>query len=166
MAEADRYRIPEVFADAHARGFGGFPLVPNSETLQGTDSGHPVAPQAYSHETILKRRAPNANKAATPSEIGALRDRAERVIATAKHTVQAVIGGMPVLLQTNSRHAANFWSRNWFLTETVVEEAHRRYGVPVVRMWCAIERRDPESAGAYYCPETRECVGTPTTTGR
>jgi hypothetical protein len=160
MTEAARYRIPEIFIEAHARGFGGLPLAPNPDGLQDPQSGREVAPAAYSHETILKRRAPNANKAATPDEIAALRDRAERLLAaSSRYTVQAVVGGMPVTLQTNSRHAANFWARNWFLSDpSAVDEAHRRYGVPVVRMWCAIERRDPDSAGAYYCDQTRECV--------
>ncbi len=159
MAADDGYRIPDIFTAAHARGFGSLSLVPNPETLYDPVTGRPVAAEAYSHETVLKRRAPNANKAATRAEIEELKGRAERLLGASRHAVQAVIGGMPVLLQTNSRHAANFWSRNWFLTDRQdVEEASRRYGVPVVTMWCAIERRDPDSAGAYYCAETHECV--------
>jgi hypothetical protein len=161
MADAatEQYRIPTVFAEAHARGFAGLPLASNTDTLLDPATGRPVRPEAYSHETVLKRRAPNANKKATRAEIAELRARAEQAVGRAPHTVQAVIGGMPVLLQTNSYHAANFWSRNWFLAEReAVEEAGRRYGVPCVKMWCAIERRDPDSAGAYYCAETNECV--------
>ncbi|HEV8309344.1 MAG TPA: hypothetical protein VGW35_16925 [Methylomirabilota bacterium] len=159
MANAELYRIPGVFTEAHRRGFPGLPLVPNPEELLDPATGRPVAPGAYSHETVLKRRAPNANKQATRAEIQALKDRAERVVGPDRRVVQAVIGGMPVLLQTNSLHAANFWSRNWWLTDrSAVEEAGRRYDVPCVQMWCAIERRDPESAGAYYCAETNECV--------
>lgn len=160
MADStEEYRIPDVFTTAHARGFRGLPLAPNPDKLLDPETGRPVAPEAYSHETVLKRRAPNANKKATRAEIDELKARATRVLGPDPLTVQAVIGGMPVLLQTNSYHAANFWSRNWFLTEReAVEEAGRRFGVPCVRMWCAIERRDPESAGAYYCAETNECV--------
>jgi len=159
MAHAEQYRIPTVFSAAHAQGFAGFPLVPNPETLLDPASGRPVPPEAYSHETVLKRRAPNANKQASRSEITALKERAEHVLGRDRSTAQAVIGGMPAILQTNSQHAANFWSRNWFLTDrAAVEEAGGRYGIPCVRMWCAIERRDPDSAGAYYCAETNECV--------
>jgi hypothetical protein len=159
MPHTEPYRIPEVFVEAHARGFGGFPLVANPEALLDPATGRAVAPAAYSHETVLKRRAPNANKKATPEEIGALKERAERVLGRERRAVQAVIGGMPVFLQTNSLHAANFWSRNWFLTDRgAVEEATRRHGIPCVKMWCAIEGRDPDSAGAYYCAETNECV--------
>jgi hypothetical protein len=158
-ANAERYRIPDVFREAHARGFAGFPLAPNPETLLDPASGRRVAPKAYSHETVLKRRAPNANKQASRDEIAALKARAEAVLGSDRRTVQAVVGGMPVLLQTNSYHAANFWSRNWWLTEpSAVEEAGRRHGIPGIRMWCAIEQRDPDSAGAYYCAETNECV--------
>jgi hypothetical protein len=153
------YRIPAVFAAAHRAGFAGFPLVANPEILLDPATGRPVAPEAYSHETVLKRRAPNANKQATAAEIGELKAQAERVLGRDRYTVQAAIGGMPVLLQTNSRHAANFWGRNWFLTDrAAVEAAGQRHGIPCVRMWCAIERRDPDSAGAYYCAETNECV--------
>ncbi len=155
----ESYRIPSVFQDAHARGFPGLRLVANPDKLLDPATGQPVAPEAYSHETILKRRAPNANKRATVAEIAELRERAERALGPDAHTVQAVIGGMPVVLRTNSYHAANFWSRNWFLADrAAVGEASRRYGVPCVKMWCAIERRDPDSAGAYYCPDTNECV--------
>jgi hypothetical protein len=158
-AHAERYRAPDVFSEAHARGFAGFPLAPNPDTLLDSATGRPVAPEAYSHETVLKRRAPNANKQASRDEIAALKARAEAVLASGRRTVQAVVGGMPVLLETNSHHGANFWSRNWWLTDrAAVEEAGRRYGIPCIRMWCAIERRDPDSAGAYYCPETNECV--------
>ncbi len=158
MADADRYRIPDVFEAAHAHGFAGLPLAANPDKLLDGD-GRPVAPEAYSHETVLKRRAPNANKKATRAEIEELKARAGRVLGADPLVVQAVIGGMPVLLQTNSFHAANFWARNWFLTEReAVEEAIHRYDIPCVRMWCAIERRDPASAGAYYCAETNECV--------
>jgi hypothetical protein len=158
-ANTEQYRIPDVFVAAHARGFAGFPLLANPEVLLDSATGRPVAPEAYSHETVLKRRAPNANKKATRDEIAALKERAERVLGRERRTVQAVIGGMPVFLQTNSHHGANFWSRNWFLTDrAAVEEAGRRYGIPGVKMWCAIERRDPDSAGAYYCAETNECV--------
>ncbi len=67
-------------------------------------------------------------------EIGVLKERAERVLGRDRRAGQAVIGGMPVLLQTNSHHAANFWSRNWFLTDrTAVEEAGRRHGIPCVK---------------------------------
>jgi hypothetical protein len=158
MPHAETYRIPDVFVTAHARGFGGLPLVANPEALLDS-AGRRVPPAAYSHETVLKRRAPNANKQATREEIGALKERAERVLGRERRAVQAVIGGMPVFLQTNSHHAGNFWSRNWFLTDrAAVEEAGRRYDIPCVKMWCAIERRDPDSAGAYYCAETNECV--------
>jgi hypothetical protein len=158
-ANTEQYRVPPVFVEAHARGFGGLPVTPNPDRLLDSASGQPVAPEAYSHETVLKRRAPNANKKATPAEIAELRERAERALGRERLVVQAAIGGMPVLLQTNSRHAANFWSRNWFLTDRdAVAEAGRRYGIPCVKMWCAIERRDPDSAGAYYCAETNECV--------
>lgn len=63
------YRIPHVFVAAHARGFSGFPSLPNPETLFDPATGRPVSPEAYSHETVLKRRAPNANKCSgcTPS---------------------------------------------------------------------------------------------------
>ena len=159
MTAHDRYRIPEVFTEAHARGFGGLPLALNPETLADPATGRPMAPGAYSHATILKRRAPGANKRASRAEIDEWKARASRVLGADPDTVQAVIGGMPVLLQTNSIHAKNFWSRNWFLTERrAVEHAAGRYGVPTVRMWCAIEKRDPDSAGAYYCAETNECV--------
>ena len=162
MADAPKgesYRIPQVFTEAHERGFAGFPLAQNPEPLADPATGRRVSPGAYSHETVLKRRAPNANKRATPAEIGALKARAEAAIGRDPMTVQAVVGGMPVLLQTNSRHAANFWSRNWFLTDRpAVEAAGQRFGIPCVRMWCAIERRDPDAAGAYYCAETNECV--------
>jgi hypothetical protein len=158
-AKDTRYRIPDVFTEAHARGFAGFGLAPNPDKLVDPVMGQPVAPEAYSHETVLKRRAPNANKRATPGEIAELRARAERAIGGDPYVIQAAIGGMPALLQTNSYHAANFWSRNWFLAERdAVEDAGRRYGIPCVRMWCAIERRDPDAAGAYYCPETNEGV--------
>jgi hypothetical protein len=156
---SEGYRIPEVFARAHARGFAGFPLSPNPEDLLDPVTGRPVRPEAYSHGTILKRRAPGANKNATPDEIGALKERAARVLGRTPYRVQAVVGGMPVLLQTNSIHARNFWARNWFLTDReAVEAAQRRYGIPGVTMWCAIEKRDPDSAGAYYSFETHECV--------
>ena len=139
IANSEPYRIPEVFVAAHARGFDGFPLVANPTTLLDPATGRPVAPEAYSHETVLKRRAPNANKKATRAEIEALKERAERVLGRERRTVQAVIGGMPALLQTNSHHAANFWSRNWFLTDrAAVEAAGRRHGIPCVKMWCAI----------------------------
>jgi hypothetical protein len=157
--QSTQYRIPAVFAEAHARGFAGLALAPNPDKLVDPATGQPVAPEAYSHETILKRRAPNANKQASRREIAGLRARAERAVGVEPLSVQAVIGGMPALLQTNSFHAANFWSRNWFLADRdAVEDAGRRYGIPCVRMWCAIERQDPDSAGAYYCPETNECV--------
>jgi len=91
---AERYRIPQAFAEAHARGFAGLPLVPNADALLDPVTGRPVPPGAYSHETVRE----------------------------------------------------------------AIEEAGRRHGIPCVRMWCAIERRDPEAAGAYYCPETNECV--------
>jgi hypothetical protein len=158
-ASASTYRIPDVFTGAHAHGFPGFPLAANPETLLDPGTGRPVSPASYSHETVLKRRAPNANKQATRAEITELKERAERVLGRDRRVIQAAIGGMPVILQTNSHHAANFWSRNWFLTDQeAVEEAGRRHRIPCVRMWCAIEQRDPESAGAYYCAETNECV--------
>ncbi|MGH7266666.1 MAG: hypothetical protein ACREMB_17725 [Candidatus Rokuibacteriota bacterium] len=165
MAEAARsattepYRIPDVFRSAHDRGFTGLGLASNPDELLDPGTGRPVAPESYSQATILKRRAPNADKTATCTQLEALKSRAARVLGADPLVVQAVIGGMPALLQTNSRHAANFWSRNWFLSDReAVEEAGRRYGIPCVRMWCAIEERDPESAGAYYCAETNECV--------
>ncbi|PYM63113.1 MAG: hypothetical protein DMD79_09370 [Candidatus Rokuibacteriota bacterium] len=159
MPDADDYRIPEVFVQAHARGFAGLPLAENPDTLTDPETGRPVAPADYSHSTILKRRAPGANKQADPAEIGEWKARAERVLGSRRYSVPAVIGGMPVVLQTNSIHAKNFWSRNWFLTDgAAVEDAVRNHGVPVVRMWCAIAERDPGSAGAYYCGETNECV--------
>jgi hypothetical protein len=156
---AQRYRIPDVFTQAHARGFDALPLIANPEDLLDPETGRSVAPAAYSHSTILKRRAPGANKNASREEIGELKERAARVLGRQPYSVQAVIGGMPVLLQTNSIHARNFWSRNWFLTDrAAVERAQERYGIPVVTMWCAIEKRDPESAGAYYSRQTNECV--------
>ena len=159
MTDADHYRIPEVFTAAHARGFGGFRAAANPERLADPVSGRPVDPATYSHATILKRRAPGANKQARRAEIDEWKARAERVLGRDRHAVQAVIGGMPVLLQTNSLHARNFWSRNWFLADRAsVDDAAARYGVPVVKMWCAIDRPDPDSAGAYYCGETNECV--------
>ena len=159
MTDADHYRIPEVFTAAHARGFGGFRAAANPELLADPVSGRPVDPATYSHATILKRRAPGANKQARRAEIDEWKARAERVLGRDRHAVQAVIGGMPVLLQTNSLHARNFWSRNWFLADRAsVDDAAARYGVPVVKMWCAIDRPDPDSAGAYYCGETNECV--------
>ena len=159
MTDADPYRIPEVFTAAHARGFGGFRAAANPERLADPVSGRPVDPATYSHATILKRRAPGANKQAHRAEIDEWKARAERVLGRDRHAVQAVIGGMPVLLQTNSLHARNFWSRNWFLADRAsVDDAAARYGVPVVKMWCAIDRPDPDSAGAYYCGETNECV--------
>ena len=159
MTDADHYRIPEVFTAAHARGFGGFRAAANPERLADPVSGRPVDPATYSHATILKRRAPGANKQAHRAEIDEWKARAERVLGRDRHAVQAVIGGMPVLLQTNSLHARNFWSRNWFLADRAsVDDAAARYGVPVVKMWCAIDRPDPDSAGAYYCGETNECV--------
>jgi hypothetical protein len=159
MREPNGYRIPEVFTQAHARGFAGLPRVDNPDGLIDPATERPVPPERYSHSTILKRRAPGANKQASRAEIAEWKARAERVLGSRRYAIQAVIGGMPVLLQTNSIHDKNFWSRNWFLTDAAsVEEAATRYGVPLVRMWCAIENGDPDSAGAYYCGETNECV--------
>jgi hypothetical protein len=159
MTDVKGYRFPEVFDQARARGFEGFRLAPNPETLTDPATGRTIEPGAYSHATILKRRAPGANKQASRAEIDEWKARAERVLGRDRHAIQAVIGGMPVLLQTNSLHARNFWSRNWFLTErAAVEDAAARHGVPVVTMWCAIETPDPDTAGAYYCGETNECV--------
>lgn len=156
---APHYRIPDVFTEARGRGFAGFSPSQNPEDLLDPETGRAVRPAAYSHSTILKRRAPGANKNASPDEIGELKERAARVLGRQPYAVQAVIGGMPVLLQTNSIHARNFWSRNWFLTErAAVERARERYGVPSITMWCAIEKRDPDSAGAYYSAQTNECV--------
>lgn len=161
MAEASGYQIPEVFEEAHARGFAGFPLVPNPEELldpQAPDRA--LRPDRYSHETVLKRRAPNANREASRAEMEALKAKAEKVLTgSRRYEAQAIIGGMPIRLHTNSPHAYNFWRRNWWLTDPgAVDAAVERYGIAVIRMWCAIERRDPESAGAYYCRETNECV--------
>ncbi len=161
MAEQSRYQVPVVFEEAHARGFSGFTLAPNPEEL--LDPGRPdrtLRPERYSHETVLRRRAPNANRQASRGEIDALKAKAEQVLAGSnRYEVQAVIGGMPVRLRTNSPHAYNFWRRNWFLADpATVDAAADRYGIAMVRMWCAIERRDPETAGAYYCRETNECV--------
>lgn len=161
MAEASGYQIPEVFEEAHARGLAGFPLVPNpEELLDPQDPDRALRPERYSHETVLKRRAPNANRQASRAEIEALKAKAEKVLAgSRRYEAQAIIGGMPIRLHTSSPHAYNFWRRNWWLTDPgAVDAAVERYGIAVVRMWCAIERRDPESAGAYYCRETNECV--------
>jgi len=161
MKKSRGYEIPKVFEEAHARGFSGFPLAPNpEELLDPRDPDRTLRPERYSHETVLKRRAPNANRQASLAEIEALKAKAEQVLAGShRYEAQAVIGGMPVRLRTNSPHASNFWRRNWFLTDpAAVDAAAERYGVAVVRMWCALERRDPDSAGAYYCRETSECV--------
>lgn len=161
MVEQSRYQVPVVFEEAHARGFSGFTLAPNPEEL--LDPGRPdrtLRSERYSHETVLKRRAPNANRQASREEIDALKAKAEQVLAGSnRYEAQAIIGGMPVRLRTNSPHAYNFWRRNWFLTDPeTVDATAERYGIAVVWMWCAIERRDPDSAGAYYCRETSECV--------
>ncbi len=81
-AQDDQYRVPAVFAEAHARGFAGLALAPNPDKLVDPVTGQPVAPEAYHHETVLKRRAPNATKRASRSEIAELRARAERAIGS------------------------------------------------------------------------------------
>lgn len=54
-ATTEQYRVPPVFAEAHACGFAGLPLAPNPDTLLDPATGRPVASEAYSHETSGRR---------------------------------------------------------------------------------------------------------------
>lgn len=155
------YRPPQIFDEAVARGFAGFQVVhPQDELIDPTHPDRRVQPHAYTHQTIINGRTRHGNKACTPSQIEEWKARAEQVLQRGeRYEATAVIGGMPVLLQTNSPHLINFWRRNWYLTDgEQVREASERYAIPIVKLWAAVQERDPESARAFYCGETNEAV--------
>lgn len=157
----DGYQIPPVFVEAVGRGFSGFRRIENPSLL--IDPAQPdrsLSPSRYSHHTIINGRTPNSDKKCAPEKIQVWREKSEKVLSEGpRYRAVALIGGMPVLLTTNSIHAINFWQQNWYLGDPAeVEAAARRYGIPIVRMRAAVEEPDPKSAQAFYCRENNETV--------
>lgn len=157
------YQIPRIFEEAHKKGFSGFRLVRNPRVLHDPrGSCRTVQPGKYTHHTIINGRTPRAEKGMSWGQIQERVWLAEDVFQLARTwEYAAVIGGMPVILRTNSAHLANFWSRNWWQVDPAeVYEAQKRYGIPVVVMRAAIGSRDPQPdlAEAFYSRETNETV--------
>lgn len=151
------YKVPEVFVRP---GFDGFKLVRNQNLLID-ENENPVEPEDYAHTTIINGRTQNADKDLSPDKMESLVEYAEEVLKKGCWEQVALIGGMPVLLRTNSYHAINFWRWNWYLGD--MEEVRglcKTFNLPLVEMRCVLEEgvRDPAKSAAYYCKSLNRTV--------
>jgi hypothetical protein len=94
MTDVKGYRFPEVSTRLAREASGGSPRA-EPETLTDPATGRTIEPAAYSHATILKRRAPGATSEPAARRSDEWKARAERVLGRDRHAIQAVIGGMP-----------------------------------------------------------------------
>jgi hypothetical protein len=100
---------------------------------------------------VTQSRARVKGKKNTPaSEFNPLLERAKlSLLASGFSSMKADLNGVVVELSTNSRHQADFWSRNWWPAQASAP--------PKARIFSAIGVEDMEPS-AYYCPELRTAL--------
>lgn len=108
-------------------------------------------PGKYNHNTYLRRRSDVAEKPCSLERIEEKEENARAIFnGEAPYISFALINGIPTLLETNSAHMFNLWSRNWFILGTKI--LGKEYGnmskkleyakankLPLVRMVNAID---------------------------
>ncbi|MBI3590624.1 MAG: hypothetical protein HY094_04510 [Candidatus Melainabacteria bacterium] len=130
-------------------------------------------PGKYNHNTYLRRRSDIAEKPCSVERIKEKENKARKTFgSSAPYQSLALINGIPALLETNSPHMFNFWSRNWFvLGICVLGEEFGDYRkkldyieknkLPFVRMINAIDPIFKERFEKESCKTGEQFVGEP-----
>ena len=152
--KVDYYNPPDYFS---GKGFKSKDII-NLDLNKNLGLINPVSeelftkePGQYNHNTYLRRRSDIAEKPCSMDRITEKVTAARKLFGKeAPYQSLALINGIPALLETNSPHMFNFWSRNWFLLG--VKVLGQEYGnlqqkleyvkenkLPLVRMVNAID---------------------------
>ncbi len=177
QTKVDYYNPPDYFS---GRGFKAKDLINidlnKNFGLVDPLTGEMIKGEAgkYNHNTYLRRRSDIAEKPCSLDRIFEKTTTARKFFGKeAPYQSLALINGIPALLETNSPHMFNFWSRNWFLL--AVRVLGQEYGsfqqklsyvkdnkLPLVRMVNAIDpvfkkRFDQESvkSGNQFLEEVK-----------